>query len=86
VAVTQVKLSNLKRLLLAQRLTPRDTAAAGAVAAVARHAATTAVTTMAVSDVTVTHLSCDTVTPVVMLGLVGGRTVRMRDVGIGNVL
>jgi hypothetical protein len=49
-------------------------------------AVTAAVTAAAVSDVTVTHLSCDPVTPGVVLGLVGGRTVCMWDVGTGNVL
>jgi hypothetical protein len=49
-------------------------------------AVTAAVTAATVSDVTVTHLSCDPVTPGVVLGLVGGRTVCMWDVGTGNVL
>jgi hypothetical protein len=46
---------------------------------------TAAVAAAAVSDVTVTHLSCDPVTPGVILGLVGGRTVCIWDVGTGNV-
>jgi hypothetical protein len=49
-------------------------------------AVTAAVTAATGSDVTVTHLCCDPVTPGVVLGLVGGRTVCMWDVETGNVL
>jgi hypothetical protein len=71
---------------LVRMLTMIDRSSSSGSSGHAATAITEAVTAATVSEVEVAHLSCDPVTPGVVLGLVGGRTVCMWDVGTGNVL